>query len=55
MLVAYKALIDDGLALSFLTGMVLEQERSPAANCAVTPQEVEARRAAVKSRGRSQS
>lgn len=51
---AYKKLIDDGFARSFGDAVALEHERSSAANRAVTPQAVEARRAAVQARGRSQ-
>jgi len=50
----YKALIDDGYALPFSEGMALEASRSSAANAAVKPEEVEARRIAVQARGRSQ-
>lgn len=50
----YKALIDDGYALPFGKGMALEASRSSAANSAVRPEEVEARRLAVQARGRSQ-
>jgi len=50
----YKALIDDGYALPFGDGMALEAQRSSAANSAVRPEEVEARRLAVQERGRSQ-
>lgn len=51
---AYKKLIDDGFARPFGDAMALEHERSSAANRAVTPEAVEARRAAVQARGRSQ-
>ena len=51
---AYKRLIDDGFALPFGAAMALENERSSAANRAVTPEAVEARRAAVQARGRTQ-
>ncbi|MBA4045172.1 MAG: enoyl-CoA hydratase, partial [Erythrobacter sp.] len=50
----YKRLIDDGYAASFGEGLALEATRSSAANSAVAPQEVEARRAAVQERGRGQ-
>ena len=50
----YKMLIDDGFALPFGEAMALEHERSSAANAAVTPESVEARRAAVQARGRAQ-
>lgn len=52
---AYKRLIDDGFALSFADGMALEAERSSAANRAVAPEQVEARRALVQQRGRRQA
>ncbi len=51
---AYKRLIDDGYALPFGEGIALEHRRSSAANRAVTPESVEARRAAVQARGRAQ-
>ena len=50
----YKALIDEGYALPFGEGMALEASRSSAANSAVRPEEVEARRLEVQARGRSQ-
>lgn len=50
----YKSIIDDGFAKSFGKSMHLEQERSTANNRKVTPQAVEARRAAIQARGRSQ-
>ena len=53
-LAGYKRLIDDGFALNFAGGMALEATRSSAANRAVAPEEVEARRAAVQQRGRGQ-
>lgn len=52
---AYKRLIDDGYGLSFGEGMALEQERSKAANGAVSAEEVEARRMAVIERGRERA
>ena len=45
-LVTYKAMIDDGYALSMGDGLALEHERSVIHNAAVTPEMVEARRAA---------
>jgi enoyl-CoA hydratase len=51
---AYKRLIDDGFAVPFGDAMRLEHERSSAANAAVTPESVEARRAGVQARGRAQ-
>ena len=53
-LVTYKAMIDDGYALALGEGLVLEHERSVPHNAQVTPEMVEARRAAVQARGRSQ-
>lgn len=53
-LAAYKRLIDDGYAASFAEGLALEAERSSAANRAVSPEQVEARRTAVQQRGRTQ-
>lgn len=50
----YKRLIDDGFAISFREGMAIEAGRSSAANAAVSPDEVEARRAGVQARGRDQ-
>jgi enoyl-CoA hydratase len=54
-LATYKRLIDDGFVMSFGEGLALEAERSSAANSAVAPEEVEARRAAVQQRGRQNS
>lgn len=54
MLVTYKAMIDDGYALAMGDGLELEHERSLAHNSEVTPEMVEARRAAVQARGRTQ-
>lgn len=54
MLITYKAMIDDGYALSMGEGLRLEHDRSVAHNAEVTPEMVEARRAAVQARGRSQ-
>lgn len=51
-LAGYKRLIDDGYAATFREGLVIEAERSSAANSAVAPADVEARRAAVQERGR---
>jgi enoyl-CoA hydratase len=50
----YKRLIDDGFATSFGEGLVLEHQRSSAHNREVTPEAVEARRAAIQARGRTQ-
>ncbi|MDB5714608.1 MAG: enoyl-CoA hydratase [Sphingomonadales bacterium] len=54
MVKAYKALIDEGYAASFGEGMAIEHRVSSAANAAVTPEDVEARRLAVQARGRTQ-
>jgi enoyl-CoA hydratase len=54
MLKAYKALIDEGYAATFGEGLATEQRVSTAANAAVKPEDVEARRLAVQARGRSQ-
>jgi enoyl-CoA hydratase len=51
---AYKAIIDEGYALSFGEGMGLEDHRSSAFNRAVTAEAVEARRSQVLARGRGQ-
>ena len=53
-LAQYKALIDEGYAASFGEGLAMEHRLSSAANSAVSPAEVEARRAAVQQRGRTQ-
>ena len=50
----YKRLIDDGYALPFGEAMALEHERSSAHNRTVTPEAVEARRAGIQARGRTQ-
>ncbi len=54
MLVTYKAMIDDGYALTMGQGLDLEHERSVVHNREVTPEMVAARRAAVQARGRNQ-
>jgi len=54
MLVSYKGVIDEGFAQSFGDGMQTEQRRARAANVAVSPEEVEKRRAAIQARGKSQ-
>lgn len=53
-LASYKQLIDDGYAASFGEGLAIEATRSSAANAAVAPEQVEARRTAVQERGREQ-
>jgi len=55
MLVAYKAVIDDGFAASFGDGLAIEEERARAANRAVTSESIEQRRAQVQARGRGQA
>jgi enoyl-CoA hydratase len=50
----YKKIIDEGYDLPLGEGMALEQRLSTANNRTVTPQMVEARRAAIQARGRSQ-
>lgn len=54
MLLTYKAMIDDGYDVTLAEGIALEHERSVVHNAAVTPEAVEARRAAVQARGRTQ-
>ena len=53
-LVTYKKLIDDGFALPFGEGIKLEKQVSAAYNGSVSAAEIEARRAGVQARGRSQ-
>ncbi|WEK44565.1 MAG: enoyl-CoA hydratase [Candidatus Sphingomonas colombiensis] len=53
-IMGYKKLIDEGHALPFGEAMALEHRISSAANALVTPEAVEARRAAVQARGRTQ-
>jgi enoyl-CoA hydratase len=54
MLRAYKALIGDGLNLALGDALALEHRVSSAMNARVSPEAVEARRAAVQARGRAQ-
>jgi enoyl-CoA hydratase len=54
MLNTYKAMIDDGYALTLHDGLELEQSVSRAHHRHVTPEAVEARRAGIQARGRSQ-
>jgi len=54
MLVDYKRLIDEGFATGLHEGLAIERERARAANAAVSAGEIERRREAVRSRGRSQ-
>jgi enoyl-CoA hydratase len=53
-LVDYKALINHGYASTLRDGLHTEHELSSARNAAVRPDQVEARRAEVQARGRSQ-
>jgi enoyl-CoA hydratase len=53
-LARYKALINDGFALPLEDGLMLEAERSSAANAAVSAANVAAARSAVIARGRTQ-
>jgi enoyl-CoA hydratase len=55
MLVAYKRLIDDGLALSLEAGLALERRRSREWAQAVRGEDIEQLREAVQSRGREQA
>ena len=51
---SYKKLIDDGYATNLSEGLLLEHERSAAANASVSAVVIEARRAVVQARGRVQ-
>ena len=53
-LVTYKKLIDDGFALPFGEAMALERATSGVYNAGVSAAEIEARRAGIQARGRSQ-
>lgn len=53
-LARYKRLIDDGFALPFGEAMALERRQAAEFNAAVTPDSIEARRAAVQARARTQ-
>ena len=53
-LVTYKKLIDDGFALPFGEAMALEKATSGVYNAGVSAAEIEARRAGIQARGRSQ-
>jgi enoyl-CoA hydratase len=55
MLIALKKVMDDGYAVSLADGLGIEGERARAANTVVKPGEVEARRAAIRERGKAQS
>ena len=50
----YKKLIDDGFALAGGEARALEGDTTGKRNAAVTPEEVEARRAGIQARGRTQ-
>ena len=52
MLERYKAIIDDGFALSFGDGMALERQRAREFNATVTASDIEQRREAVRARNR---
>ena len=54
MLTAYKNLIDDGYGLPFQNAIALETKVSAAYNAQVSAGDIEARRAEVQARGRSQ-
>ncbi len=54
MLLRYKKLIDDGYRSTFGDGMALELSTSKTANAAVSAEEIEARREAVRQRGQKQ-
>lgn len=54
-LAGYKRLVDDGFGMTLGEGLALEHARSSAANAAVRPEAVEARRGAVLARGRTQA
>ena len=55
MLERYKAIIDDGFALTFGEGMTLERQRASAFNRSVGADEIEQRREAVRKGNRSRS
>lgn len=50
----YKSIIDEGYAVSLREGLEVEHRRSSANNRAVTPDQVEKRRAGIQARGRAQ-
>ena len=50
----YKQLIDQGYAASFGEGLELETRMSTGINSEVSPEEIEARRAGVQARARTQ-
>jgi enoyl-CoA hydratase len=51
---AYKKIIDDGYAQPFGEALVTERKLSAASNKAVSAEEIERRREAVRARGQSQ-
>ena len=51
----YKKLIDEGFGQDFSTGLETEQRFFKAANRALTPEAVEARRAGIRARGQTQA
>jgi enoyl-CoA hydratase len=53
-LIDYKSLIDSGYAQNLADALAFERTSATAANALVTPEAIEARRAAVQARGRSQ-
>lgn len=53
-LIGYKQLIDAGYGINLSDALQMEHNASSTANSAVTPQEVEARRAVVQRRGQQQ-
>ena len=55
LLVNYKKLIDAGFGQDFSTGLETEQRFFKAANRALTPEAVEARRAGIRARGQTQA
>jgi enoyl-CoA hydratase len=55
MLTGMKRVIDDGYATTFGEGMKMERALSRKTNDAISPQEVEARRADVRARGKAQT
>jgi enoyl-CoA hydratase len=55
MLPAMKAVIDDGYAMTFGDGLIMERQRSRTTNDAINPGEIEKRRGAVRARGQIES
>jgi len=55
MLVAFKQLIDDGLAVSLAEGLALERERARAWAVSLNGADIEQRRAEIQSRGKRQT